>query len=470
MKNGVFAAVYANPNPTQKNTLWDNLEETAESMDKPWLVVGDFNDYGNLSERRSFSIRHNTTRSQKNLDRVDKCNLIDLGSFGPNMTWTNNKQGMANTVERLDQAMCNADWRAMFLEATIRVLSKTYSDHSPLVVYTQGMHSLTPPLRPFRFEAAWMSHPSLPDIIESAWTTINHNLIDSMNEFTQKVKIWNREVFGNIFKSKRRILARIEGIQRSQAVNFNHNLHHLERDLVSQYNYTLFQEKDLFNWVDTNHLANWSNTTKNKFTNEENDGLLKPLTNFEIWKATKAIGAYKAPGKDGIQAVFYHHYWTIVGKSICDFVRTCFSDQQIPKEINETLIVLIPKVEYPTSIKQFYPISLCNVTYKIITKLVVNRIRPLLDNIIGPNQSSSIPGHSTTDNIIITQDIIHTLRHRKGKINGIIFKIDLEKAYDRLSWKFVYETLIEFGPNMDWINLIMSCITVTTPPRIIISF
>lgn len=106
-------------------------------MEKPWLVVGDFNYYANQSERRSYSTNQSSTRPQKFLERINKCKLLDLGSSGPRMTWTNNRQGLANTMERLDRALCNEDWQTMFPEETVKVLPRTYSDHSPLVVYTQ---------------------------------------------------------------------------------------------------------------------------------------------------------------------------------------------------------------------------------------------------------------------------------------------------------------------------------------------
>ncbi|XP_028055175.1 uncharacterized protein LOC114259367 [Camellia sinensis] len=160
----VLATVYAshNPNPNLREQLWQDLEDVVDTMQQPWLVAGDFNDYANQRERRSFSTNHNTSRTQKFLDQVNRCNLIDLGSSGPRMMWTNNRQGLANTMERLDRALCNAEWRTMFPDAIVRVLPRTYSDHSPLIVYTQ-------------------------------------------------VTKWNKEVFGNIFKCKRRLLARIEG-------------------------------------------------------------------------------------------------------------------------------------------------------------------------------------------------------------------------------------------------------------------
>ncbi|KAL7259954.1 hypothetical protein ACSBR1_005757 [Camellia fascicularis] len=103
----VLNAVYASPHPTVRDSLWEDLEDTVASMNKAWLVMGDFNDYANHSETRSFLPSPNLTRTQRFTERVNNYNLLDLGSVGPRFTWTNNRQGMASTMERLDRAMSN---------------------------------------------------------------------------------------------------------------------------------------------------------------------------------------------------------------------------------------------------------------------------------------------------------------------------------------------------------------------------
>ncbi|KAL7183941.1 hypothetical protein ACSBR2_026167 [Camellia fascicularis] len=158
-------------------------------------------------------------------------------------------------MERLDRAMSNDQWRALFPEGTMRTLPRTYSDHSPLVIYTQSMHSPNPQNRPFRFEAAWLSHPNFSEVVNDSWLNMDCHFLAAINNFTQNVKTWNRDVFGNIFKRKRSLLARIEGIQKAQALNFSHNLHILEKDLIKQFNSTLSQKETLWfqksrnNWV-----------------------------------------------------------------------------------------------------------------------------------------------------------------------------------------------------------------------------
>lgn len=202
----------------------------------------------------------------------------------------------------------------------------------------------------------------------------------------------------------------------------------------------------------------WNTWERNGFSDESNADLANVPNDDEILRAIKSIEAFKAPGPDGYQASFYHKYWSIVGP-LCSLIKQCFQERTIPKDMNRTHICLIPKIDNPETINQFRPMGLCNVSYKVISKIIVNRIRPYLASIVSPFQSSFIPGRHTTDNIIICQEIIHTLRNRKSKVGGMIWKIYFDKAYDRISWDFLLDTLRYFRMNEELIALIMNCVT-----------
>ncbi|CAL1381561.1 unnamed protein product [Linum trigynum] len=102
-----------------------------------------------------------------------------------------------------------------------------------------------------------------------------------------------------------------------------------------------------------------------------------------------------------------------------------------------TIVVLIPKVARPASIDQFRPISLCNVTYKMITKCLAERIKPLMPRLVHETQTSFVPGKHITNNICILQEVVHSMRAKKGRSGWMVLKIDLAKAYDRIKWSFV---------------------------------
>lgn len=122
-----------------------------------------------------------------------------------------------------------------------------------------------------------------------------------------------------------------------------------------------------------------------------------------------------------------------MGQDVWHMVAQGVQAGHIDRRLAETLIVLIPKVDNPTHLRNLRPISLCNATYKIITKVLVNRLRPFLKDIVGPLQSSFIPRKGTSDNIIIAQETLHSMWRMKGKNGAIVFKINLEKAYDRVN-------------------------------------
>jgi hypothetical protein len=125
----------------------------------------------------------------------------------------------------------------------------------------------------------------------------------------------------------------------------------------------------------------------------------------------------------------------------------------------ETLIVLLPKGDSQRTFKDFRPISLCNIAYKLISKIIVARLRPFLDGIVSLLQNSFIPGRSTKDNAIVRQEVLHFMRKSKKKNGDMVFKLDLEKAYDRVDWRFLRDTLVKFNFPSMIISLIMFGIT-----------
>jgi hypothetical protein len=131
----------------------------------------------------------------------------------------------------------------------------------------------------------------------------------------------------------------------------------------------------------------------------------------------------------------------------------------MPPGINDTAIVLIPKINSPEELKDFRPISLCNVIYKVISKCLVNRLRPILDDIISPEQSTFVPGRLITDNAIIAFECIHAIQRGSGdRENFCAYKLDLSKAYDRVDWGFLQDILVKMGFHCKWVHWIMTCV------------
>ncbi|XP_039044399.1 uncharacterized protein LOC120183869 [Hibiscus syriacus] len=123
------------------------------------------------------------------------------------------------------------------------------------------------------------------------------------------------------------------------------------------------------------------------------------------------------------------------------------------------ILVLIPKVATLENFTQFRPISLCTVLFKVISKVIVNRLKPFLPKWVMENQTSFVLGRNISINIIITQDVIHSMKRKQGCSEWMVIKLDLEKAYDRLEWAFIEDTLSDLKIPAGLGDLIMSCVT-----------
>lgn len=129
-------------------------------------------------------------------------------------------------------------------------------------------------------------------------------------------------------------------------------------------------------------------------------------------------------------------------------------------EINNTFIVLIPKVQSRVSLSQFCPITLCNVIYKIISKALANRLKIVLPDIISKEQSSFVPGRIITDNVLTAYECLHSMRPKwPGRNVYCALKLDMTKAYDRVEWNFLGAIMLKLGFCENWVRKVMKCVT-----------
>lgn len=168
----------------------------------------------------------------------------------------------------------------------------------------------------------------------------------------------------------------------------------------------------------------------------------------------------KSPGPDGMNPAFSQRFWNIIGPDTVKECRQILSSGKIPQNLNDTLVVLIPKKANPEVLADLRPISLCNVLIKIITKMLANRMKNLLSLIISEEQSAFIPGRLITDNVIAAFEINHWMRRKtQGRVGYSALKIDMSKAYDRIEWDFLRALLCKVGFDDWWVQLILKCVT-----------
>ena len=286
-------------------------------------------------------------------------------------------------------------------------------------------------------------HQDFPRIVREVWLE-NNSLPLVISNFTTKAKKWNRDVFGNIFAKKRRVLAKLNGAQKALADRLSDFLVCLEKQLLDEYALILLQEEEYWalksrlnaaTYGDQNtsyfHVSIVVGRNQNKircikdgkgdwigdeegvknhihsgyeslytigldiallcssisqfsccfFTKEDRAWIGRAVNEEDVRDGLWALKPFKAPRLDGLHARFFQQFWSNVGRSVCSMVISTVSSGVIPEYLNETLVTLIPKCQYPESLNNYRPISFCNTVYKIVSKIIVGRIRPLISKL-----------------------------------------------------------------------------------------
>jgi len=191
---------------------------------------------------------------------------------------------------------------------------------------------------------------------------------------------------------------------------------------------------------------------------EHAEDLIKPVCVQEIKDALFDIGCEKAPGPDGFSACFFQKSWSTVGDLFCHAILEFFNSGKILRQINHSALVLIPKSAHANSVSDFRPIACCNVTYKVIAKIMAARLAPCLDSIIDKAQSAFIKGRSLAENVQLAQELLRKYARKRCSPRCLI-KVDLRKAYDTVSWSFLHQVLEGLGFPQLFVKWIMECVS-----------
>ncbi|XP_050386206.1 uncharacterized protein LOC126802601 [Argentina anserina] len=446
----LFIVIYASPTHSVRAGLWSYLDQLVASVNLPCTLMGDFNELVSADDK---NFGHLSGRFVGLRDWVNRNGMIDMGFQGSKYTWSNNR-----IKERLDRGFCCPAWRILFAEAFIKHLPKTRSDHCPILLQLYSNNLVNKNDVPFRFQVMWMNHNMYADFVSSSWNSSSGDLSRKISYLSAALSKWNKDVFGHLFHRKRHILARLGGIQKACDRFENHFLLKLEAELIKEYE-GICEQENLY-WRQNLEISGYKKKITvdffiNLFSGHSTEdsrflidrlfpaidqqhmaALSHPITLPEVKQALFSIGALKAPGHD-------------------DAFKNC----SIPQGLNHTIITLVPKVEGPQHMVNFRPISLCTTIYKVISKIIVARIRPLMMNLISPNQVSYVPGRNISDNIMVAQEILFKFKKSSGKQGFFAWKVDLSKAYDRLSWNFIEMVLYDAKFPHSLVKLIMHCIS-----------
>ncbi|KAL0291554.1 UNVERIFIED_CONTAM: hypothetical protein Sangu_3262700 [Sesamum angustifolium] len=194
---------------------------------------------------------------------------------------------------------------------------------------------------------------------------------------------------------------------------------------------------------------------KHTITTAEASLLVTPVTLSEVKEAFFAIDVESAPGPDGYTSAFFRNAWPVIGQAMFQAIGEFFRTGKMLKQINTTLISLIPKVSLPRYVSDYRPIACCNVLYKSITKIIVKRLQQVLPLMIDYSQNAFVPGRSITDNILLAQELMAGYNHKRLPSRCMI-KVDIQKAYDSVEWDFLLEVLKLFNFPHQFMSLLIN--------------
>lgn len=261
---------------------------------------------------------------------------------------------------------------------------------------------------------------------------------------------WNTRFFHAITKNRR-------------AQNFIHSLFDdagkewfEEKDLgrlAEQYFGVLFGSEDVGMVIE-----DWEDIPAG-ISAEQNADLLEEITQEEVRRALFDINPNKCLGPDGMSGFFYQQFWDAVGPELTQMVQNFFQNGVMEDDMNLTNICLIPKKLKPTSLPEFRPISLCNVVFKVISKILAKRLKITLPSMISDSQAAFVEGRLISDNILVAHEMLHALNSRnKCAEEYIALKTEISKAYDRVEWPFLHRAMKVLGYSERWCNVIMWCV------------
>eukprot|EP00253_Pinus_taeda_P024975 PITA_24975 len=173
----------------------------------------------------------------------------------------------------------------------------------------------------------------------------------------------------------------------------------------------------------------------------------RPVTKEEVSEVIKEIQNGKAPGLNGFNVNFYKYCWEIVKQDILDVVEVSRKNKTVLKVLNA---YLIPKEENAMTLDRYRPIASCNVVYKITSKIIENKLKPLIPTLVSQEKTGYVDGRKIINNTIQAHEVVHSLKSNKQV--GMIMQLDLDKSYDKLSWAYIKEVLIAYGFDDNWIR------------------
>ncbi|XP_018463849.2 uncharacterized protein LOC108835040 [Raphanus sativus] len=507
--------IYGEPSQQGKKEVWERVMRLGVGRKECWCMVGDFNDILHNGEKIG-GPRRGEASFVDFVEMLDVCEMKELMGYGDSFTWAGVRYQKYIQC-KLDHCFGNKQWRSKFASSSQTFMERLGSDHRPVMVNTCWERARKGCA--FRFDKRMVGKNRVEETINASWRRARGDkklpILECLGEVRKDLGKWKRDDNQNSNERLQSLRNELE-LQMSSLVPCWERVGELKAEIgrafkeeedywlqksrdkwlvVGDNNTSFFhasvkanrQRNQLLKLVDDNgreassvhqmgeiaseyfnklfassgasNLAAFFTGLTPRVTESMNQKLIKEISTEEIRDAVFSIKASSAPGSDGMNGLFFQEYWEIVGAEVAKEIREFFRTGSFPLAWNFTQICLIPKIPNPTKMVDLRPISLCSVLYKIVAKVLVTRLKPLLEHIVSPTQSAFVPERLISDNIIIAHEMVHGLRtHEKISNEFMAIKTDMSKAYDRIEWNYLEGLLGVLGFHETFRGWIMHCV------------
>ncbi|KAL0315400.1 UNVERIFIED_CONTAM: hypothetical protein Sradi_5418200 [Sesamum radiatum] len=467
------SAVYAKCDTVARRALWDDLRAISFGASS-WIVGGDFNTILSPDERSGGSGPSGIAMSDFH-DAIADSALVDAGYVGSPYTWYSRR-----LRQRLDRVLVSSCWITVFPKMQVTHLDLSQSDHLGLLVEAEW--NVEWKVSSFHFQHMWTMHSEFLGVVRRNWLypTVGNSMMRLQQKLTRLkhcLKEWNKIVFGNVFDRVAMVERRFKETDEAYyqdpydrtLVERNRSSVELVRVLAqeetfwrqktgirwakdwernTQYFHSLVRKTDPFaiknSAVSFQRLLTaepvfpeemHSEHLEDGLTDEDRRSLCVMPTLEEVWEAVFSIDPDSVAGPDEFGAVFFHTCWKIIYEDVFGAVTEFFRGVEMPKGFR-----LLPSLSF-----QRRPAQLAGLGH------VLPKVLSLL-------QSDFEPERLLSDNVLLTQELIHSLESRRPEAN-VVFKLDMAKAYDRVSWEFLYQVLRRKGFPQNWIGLVANIVS-----------